>query len=137
MTQSLAIINRIAAVLTGTLPNSIPVYTDRVTAFDRDETPAVLVVAESEDTTRQDAVYDRTQLLINIEIIVRADNWQATADPYADAINSLIQADPTLLSMIVRIRRHAKKWEAHEADITAGTLTLTYDVMYLSTYTQI
>jgi len=137
MTQSLAIINRIATVLTGTLPNAVPVYTDRVAAYDRSEGPCVLITSESEDTQRQDAVYDRTSLIVDIEIIVRAQSWRALADSYADAINPLLMQDATLAALIVRIRRHAKKWEGHEADLTAGTLTLSYDVMYLSTLTQI
>lgn len=137
MTQSLNIVNRIATVLTGTLPNVVPVYTDRVAAYDRSEGPSILVVSASEDTQRQDATYDRTTLIVDVEIIVRATSWRSTADVYADAINSLLLGDTTLQSMIVRMRRHAKKWEAHETDLTAGSLTLSYDVMYLSTWNQI
>lgn len=137
MTQSLTIINRIAQALTGALPNSVPVYTDRVAAYDRAEVPCVLITPESEETQRHDAVYDVTTLLVDVEILVRAQAWKTAADSYADAINTILMNDSALQSMIVRIRRHSKKWEAHETDLTAGTLTLSYDVMYLSQINQI
>jgi hypothetical protein len=137
MTQSLTIINRMATVLTGTLPNAIVVNTDRVGSYDRDEMPYVLVTPESEETQRHDSVYDMTTLIVDVEIGVRASSWKSAADAYADAINVLLMADATLKTLMVRLRRHGKKWDANEADMTAGTLTLSYDVMYLSLITQI
>lgn len=137
MTQALSIINRMALVLTGTLPNSVPVNTDRVASYDLAEVPCVLVTPQSEETQRHDSMYDITTLIVDVEILVRAQAWKTAADVYADAINTLLMQDAILKTLMVRLRRHAKKWDAHETDITAGTLTLSYDVMYLSLLNQI
>jgi len=137
MTQALAIINRIAQSLTGTLPNNVVIDTDRVGSYDREEMPYILVTPDSEETVRHDTTYDITTLIVHVEIGVRAQAWKAAADGYADAINTILMADANLKTLIVRIRRHGKKWDAHETDLTSGALTLIYDVMYLSLINQI
>ena len=137
-TKSQTILDRVLAVLTGTLPGTPPVYDDRVDAFDRDEGVAnILITPESEETEPFDNVNELSTLYINIEIDIRANAWKAAADVIAAAMHPLLMNDAALNAMVIRIRRNAKKWEAHEADITAGVLTLQYRVLYLLPPSQI
>lgn len=137
MTKVQTILNQIKVILTGTLPNNVPVYDDRVSSFDRDEGTCVLISPDSESTQPHNNIHELSTLLVNIDVEVRTAAWKLEADTYIAAIHPLLMNDATLGSMITRIRRVAKKWDAHEADVTAGVVTLSYHVWYFTQPTQI
>ena len=67
---------------------------------------------------------------MHIEIVVRGDVWETLADPIILAAHGLLLKDATLAGLCSKLRRTTAKWEAHEADETAGVLTQTYRLQY-------
>lgn len=131
------IVARAVVVLTGTLPNAIPVYRSREDALDRGDVPAAAVSPADEETQPFSDLLDESHFNLHVEIIVRGDPWDSLADPYRVAAHGLLLGDATLAGLCSGIRRIGAKWEAHEADKTAGILTQTYRVKYLSAINQL
>lgn len=124
------ILARMLVVLTGTLPNAIPVYRSRVDAFARSEEPSVVVRPDVEDTKALSELLDASDFDVFVEVIVRGDVWDSLADPIIIAAHGLLLKDAALATLCSKLRRTAAKWEAHEADLTAGILSQTYKMKY-------
>jgi hypothetical protein len=124
------IVARMATVLTGTLPGAIPVYRSRVDAFARAEVPAVVVRPDDETTQALSELLDASDFEVFVEVIVRGDVWDSLADPIIVAAHGLLLNDAALVTLCSKLRRTAAKWEAHEADLTAGILSQTYKLKY-------
>lgn len=131
------IVARMFTALSGTLPNVIPVYRSREQAFARNELPAVVVKPADEETQAMSESMEISRLNVHVEVIVRGDVWDSLADPIITAAHRLLLADALLAALFSKIRRTTAKWEAHEADQTAGVLTQTYHVQYRSQTNQI
>jgi hypothetical protein len=58
--------------------------------------------------------------------------WDSLADPIAITVHSLLLGDAQLAALCSKIRRASAKWDAHEADQTAGVLAQTYHLIYHS-----
>lgn len=124
------IMARMDAALSGALPNAVPVYRSREVAFARGETPAVVVMPVDEETQPLSELLEVSHLNVHIEVIVRGDVWDSLADPIIVAAHSLLLGDAQLLALCSKLRRTGAKWDAHEADQTAGVLTQTYRMQY-------
>lgn len=124
------IMARMAGVLTGVLPNALPVYRSREVAFSRGELPAVVILPSDEETQPLSELLEVSHLNVHVEIIVRGDAWDSLADPIIVAVHGLLLGDTQLAALCSRLRRTTAKWEAHEADQTAGVLTQTYRLQY-------
>lgn len=124
------IVARIALVLTGTLPGALPVYRSREQAFARGDLPAVVVKPADEETQAISALLEISRLNVHVEVIVRGDVWDSLADPVIVSAHVLLLGDTQLAALVSKLRRTSAKWEAHEADQTAGVLTQTYLINY-------
>lgn len=124
------IVVRMAATLSGALPNAVPVYRSREVALARAEVPAVVVKPSDEETVAFSDFLDVSHFNVHVEVIVRGDVWDTLADPIVVAAHGLLLADAQLAALCSKIRRSSAKWEAHEADQTAGVLTQTYHLIY-------
>jgi hypothetical protein len=126
------IVARMATVLTGTLPNAIPVYRSRADAFARNEVPAVVVKPSEDDAQPFTDLQEVVHFNVSLEVIVRGDVWDSLADPIIVAAHALLLNDTALAALCSKLRRSAAKWEDHEADQTAGVLVQGYSLQYLS-----
>lgn len=124
------IVARMAAALSGTLPNALPVYRSREQAFARGDLPAVVVKPADEETQAIAESLEISRFNAHVEIIVRGDVWDNLADPIIVAAHALLLGDAQLAALVSKLRRTSAKWEAHEADQTAGVLTQTYHLIY-------
>jgi hypothetical protein len=124
------IVARMAAALSGVLPNAVPVYRSRVDAFDRGSLPAVVVRPGDEETQPLMDQMEVSRFNVHIEVIVRGDVWDSLADPIIVAAHVLLLGDAPLAALCSKLRRTSAKWDAHEADQTAGVLTQTYHLQY-------
>lgn len=124
------ILVRMLTVLTGTLPNAIPVYRSRVDAFARSEEPSVVVRPGDEATRAFSDQSDNSDFAVLVEVVVRGDVWDSLADPIIVAAHALLLNDAALAALCSKLRRTEAKWEAHDADLTAGVLTQTYHLQY-------
>lgn len=131
------ILARMATVLTGTLPNAIPVYRSRADAFARNEVPAVVVKPVDDDAQPFTDTQENVHFNISVEVIVRGDVWDTLADPIIVAAHTLLLNDTALATLCAKLRRTAAKWEDHEADQTAGVLTQGYSLQYLNQTNQL
>lgn len=126
------IVARMAAALDGLTVNSahIPVHRSYEVAFSRNQLPAVVVKSADEETQALSAALEVSRLNVHVIVIVRGDVWDALADPIIVAAHGLLLANAELSVLCAKLRRTSAKWEAHEADQTAGVLTQTYHVIY-------
>lgn len=124
------IVARMAAALVGTLPNALLVYRSREDAFARNELPAVVVKPSDEETQPLSELLEVSYFHVHVEVIVRGDVWDQLADPVVVAAHGLLLNDVPLAALCSKLRRSSAKWEAHEADQTAGVLTQTYRMQY-------
>jgi hypothetical protein len=131
------ILARMTIALTGTLPDATPVYRSREVAFARGDVPAVVVMPSDEDTQALSDLMEVSHLNVRIEIIVRGDVWDSLADPIIVAAHGILLADAPLAALCAKLRRTSAKWEGHDADQTAGVLTQTYRLQYLTQTNQL
>jgi hypothetical protein len=116
---------------------AIPIYRSREDAFARNELPAVVLRPSDEETQALSEVLEMSTLNIHLEIIVRGSPWDALADPIVSAAHQLLMDDAVLVALFLKMRRSGAKWEAQEADQTAGVLMQTYRITYVSQTNQL
>lgn len=123
---------RVFALMQATPPGGGGVFRSRETALARNESPATIVYPVEEDTDAFGDDQDKSSFILALEFAVRGDPWDDLADQLAFAAHPLIINDSVLLGLCARIRRDSARWEAKEADATAGVLAQTYRFIYLS-----
>lgn len=137
--QSLA--ERVCAAFLDCLLDQIPdveknVERARADPLSFDETPWINIERGDEESRRHGESADDNEMLVDVEIAVRADQtvrvWETKADALAVQAHRLLLAYSKWPSPVARIRKIASKPLRDEADGTAGKLTLTYAVRYLS-----
>ncbi len=134
-TQSVCnqVISRMVAALTNTTAVGDRVFESREAAFARDEMPCIVVAQpEVEDARVFADDVDENTTLVAVSVLVRAEPWRVAADSIAIDVHRLLTRDAQLKAMVVDMRRQGRKWEAEEADQTAGCDTITYRLIYLS-----
>lgn len=126
------IVARMAAALAALVVNAVtvPVVRSREQAFARGELPAVVVKPADEETQAIAETLEVSRFNVHVEVIVRGDPWDSLADPIVVAAHALLLGDAPLAALCSKLRRTTAKWEAHEADQTAGVLTQTYHLIY-------
>lgn len=107
------------------------VFRERNAPIEREVSPAIVVIPESEADNLYTDRINQSTLTINIEIYTRGDYPNQLADPIAIVAHNLIMADTNLRALCYQIKKAGSKWEAHEADQEAGVLTASYTFGYL------
>lgn len=126
------ILARIAAALTGTTPAGGNVFRSRETSIARGVSPAIVVMPDSEQDQRVGQATDRHELTIKVAIFVRGDPWDQLADAIATPAHQVLMADAPLAALVVDVRKNSTDFQAEEADRTAGTLSMYYQITYLT-----
>lgn len=126
------ILLRMQAALLGNTGAGSNVFRARETSITRDICPAIVLMPNAESDEDFGMNVDRHELMIDVEIFIRGDPWDALADPVATDAHKVLMTDALLLALISRIRKISSGWEGEEADRTAGVLTMRYRVRYLT-----
>jgi hypothetical protein len=124
------IAQRFADALTGATSVEDRVSRDRTVPVTREETPWINVRQVRESKERTGAGVDVATLTLNVCIDVRGDPWTDVADPVAVEVHRILMADSQLADLAQGIRHSGSDWDDHEADQTAGCLTLEYEIRY-------
>lgn len=107
------------------------VFRERSAPIEREVSPAIVVVPESEADNLFTDWINESVLTVNIEIYTRGDYPNQIADPIAIAAHNIIMMNAGLRGLCFQIKKSGSKWEAHEADQEAGVLTTSYTFGYL------
>ena len=126
------IILRVIAALTAAAPVGSNVYRSREVSLTRILEPAIMVAPHGTSVTRIATGVDRHQMDMAVEVFVRGDPWVALTDPVDIAAHAVMMTDASLWTLAQDIRRISEAYESMEADRTAGTLTVTYRITYLT-----
>lgn len=121
-----------AALLAGNTDAGANVYRARETSFTRGNVPAIMIMANKLDAKPFSERVDSNVDNINLQFYVRGDVWETLVDQLASQAHQVLLHDAQVLGLVASIRRSGELYEADEADQTAGMLTRTYAVKYLS-----
>lgn len=126
------ILERMVTVLGGVTDVGGRVYRSREEPITRENTPSIVLAVDEEQVSVFSPAIDRHELIVDVEIFVRADPWDAIANQVWLQANHLLMTD-SQLSVIGSLRNiTAAKMESEEADLTAGVLTTKYRITFLT-----
>lgn len=125
---------RVAAVLDTVPALAGKVYRDRQDAFDREESPSVLIELVSEQTQGHGGgpLTERNDLVFAVVYLTRSEAWQQTVDALRVAGHVAIQMDPTLNQLLNGLRRTSADWRAASADLSFGYCNQQYAGTFLT-----
>jgi hypothetical protein len=111
------------------------VYRSRTEAFNREETPAIVIRPDLETTERESEGVDRCQFELSVEILARESSdgaipWDKTADQVKVAAHAALMADDAF-PQADRVQRFYIDWVEEEGDNTAGNCMVRYRFTYL------
>lgn len=138
-----AIVARVAALLleNATGPNATgvgqAVYRDRVQAFAREDTPAVVVEFTDEESrnmggnsNRGYQNVDHDRMRFTLAVCVRSENWQSVADSVLNVCHRLLMADQALTDLCADLRRDRCESQAANTDVPFGYYGQIYQCQY-------
>lgn len=131
------ILSALVTLLTGTTPAGANVFRSRVTAVERDVTPAIVIRPEEDMPEKQFAGMTINILAMAIDVYTRGDVPDQLADAVIVPAHALIMADPTIGGLAAITRQGPSKWEMHDADQVAGLSTFLYHIKYTSQETDL
>lgn len=126
------ILARIKAVLTAAAPGGASVSRSREIAITRANAPSIVIMAHNNAINAQSTEWDHNQFDLVLEIFVRGDPWDLLADPIDQAAHTALLTDAPLLALVSSIRRSREAFESQEADLTAGVLSVSYRIDFLT-----
>lgn len=126
------IIARAAAALMGATPAGANVFRSREVSLTREQMPAITVLFDGEQTTRMGQHTDRNEMTLKVAIFSRGDPWDQLAEPVDAEAHRVLFADAQLAALVSDIRRTGTEPESEEADRTAGTLSVRYQITFLT-----
>lgn len=121
-----AVAARVAAVLTGTTSAGANVWRDREDALTREESPALLIELQDEDTEPLGGGHpaiggtDRNAMRLAVIACIRGANWQQQADTLRCQAHALLAADATLRGLVANWRRDRCEWKSASANVPFG-----------------
>lgn len=128
------IVARMAAVLAS---SGTPVYRARQDALDRGSLPAIVLRSGDEETTPLSERIEVSRLNVHLEVLVRGEEWETLSDAIIVTAHGLLLGDAQLAVLCSKLRRTGAKWDGHEADQTAGSVTQTYHLQYRTATNQL
>lgn len=128
------ILVKIVTVLAGTSGVGSNIFRSRVIPLTRTDAPSIVVRPSNgmEHVTLLGSLVAERLLSVDIEIYVRGDPADSLVDPIISSAHAKIMADTTLGGLCARITEQGSQWADKEADLTAGVLTVQYQIKYLS-----
>jgi len=126
------ILERVFTLLAGATPAGGNVFRSREVSITRAVTPSIVLMPQTDPVERMGQFTDHHRLEFSLEIFVRGDPWDQLADPVWVAAHALLMSDAILGTLVADIRHLGCEFEGQEADRTAGTLTASYQAIYLT-----
>lgn len=131
----------LAVLLAAATPAGDRVYRSRSEALRREETPAIVIRPDMEQTERESEEVDRNQFELSVEILAResADGltpWDKQADAVKVAAHAALMAD-NAFPAVDRVQRFYVDWVEEEGDNTAGNCMMRYRFTYLCSSTDL
>ena len=126
------ILARIATALAAATPGGAQVFRSREVAITKGISPVIVVLMGGETDSRMSASTDKHQLRAVLAIFVRGDPWDQLADAVATPMHQAVMNDAGLQALVLDVRKVSSEPESEEADRTAGTLSVTYEITYLT-----
>lgn len=129
---------RLVELLTGATAAGANVYRDRTDAFEREESPAILIELGKEDSAPLGSgrpgfhSLDVCELDISVIVCVRGAAWSTVADLVRVQTFGLMTADPTLRGLVSSLRRVTCEWRSEAADQPFGYAAQIYRAKYTS-----
>lgn len=120
----------VAAALTDATAAEDRVYRDRTVPVARDETPCIIVRRVREQKDPASSKSDQALFTLNVCVHVRGEPWTDSADEIAVVVHQTLCRDPQLAALISSIRNSGSEWDDHDADESAGCLTIEYQFRY-------
>lgn len=127
------ILQAVVTALAGTVGVGSRIYRSREEAVGRDETPALIVSAESEDAVQEVSNLMEKKLAVVVSVFARGDVPDAVADPVVESVHEKIMAAPTLGGLAIDTAEGGTSWEMDEADQTAVIVNMRFVVWYRHT----
>lgn len=125
------ILAAIEAALTGTTTAGNSIFRELDAPLSREMVPGIIILPEEEADQLQGDSINESTLAISIAIYTRGDPADQLADPIAVAVHRILMTSTAIAALAHQVRKNGSKWERHEADQTAGVLTMTYHFRYL------
>ena len=127
---------QILAAMLATLTDATPAGNSVARSFQQLVTRAhasKIIIAPADNQVKiASAEADHNMLLVDVEISVRGDPWDTAADAIAVPAHAALMAWAQSCPLFNSMRLEHEMFEAREADLTAGVLTLQYRFHYLS-----
>ena len=124
------IVSRLEAALLGATSAGDSVFRDRTVPITREETPCINIRRVREQKEPVSRAGDSAVFTVNVCVHVRGEPWADVADPIAVQVHSTLCADQQLAQLVASVRNSGTEWEDHDADESAGCLTLEYQFRY-------
>lgn len=121
---------RIEAALLGLAAIDGRVFRDRTVPISRDETPCITIRRVREQKSAASRAADSAVFTAHVGVHVRGEPWTDIADPIAVQVHQVLCGDQQLAELVASVRNTASEWDDHEADESAGCLTLEYEFRY-------
>lgn len=108
------------------------VYRSRETGITRASAPATVVMPSGTEISKYASEVSKHVFEFSLEHFVRGDPWDQLADPIDIASHAAVMGDATLATLLADLQRVSEEFDAQEADRTAGTLTVRYRGIFLT-----
>ena len=131
------ILVRAQLALAGATSAGTNVFRSREIGLTRGQAPAIVIVPKDEPSTRMGQFTDKSELDVEFQIFSRGDPWDSLADAVYVPVHAVVTTDAALLALCTDVRRIQRRFEGQEADLTAGTLTVTYRFTFLTAATDV
>ncbi len=131
------ILARACAALLNATPAGANVFRSREIGLTRAQAPAIVLRPKDEPSSRMGQFTDQGGLELDAEIFARGDPWDQLADAVYVPMHQVLTTDAQLLALCSDVRRIHRSFEGQEADLTAGTLTVSYRFIFLTSATDV
>ena len=130
MTKRETILARVEAALAGTAGVSTRIYRDRVAAFARAETPALVIEPVSDEADQLAVGRLSWNLVFQVLVIVRAEEASSASDSIVQEVHNRIISDATLDAMATSLLPTRTDWTFHDADQPLGIISMQFSIGY-------
>ncbi|RZI64464.1 MAG: hypothetical protein EOP80_21170 [Variovorax sp.] len=111
------------------------VDSDREAAYERDESPALLIELVSDMSTPHGRGSEVNELTFVVISLTRAEEWRSAVNTLRLQAHAAITRDAALASLLANLHRTRAEWRAASADLPFGYCAQQYSGKYLSNTT--
>ena len=126
-----AIATALVRALSGTSGVGTNIYRSRLDAISADESPALVVLFESEEVQEATNGSVEARLAFVVEVHARASATpDKTADPVAASVHSKLMTDPSLGGLLIDLSEVGTEWDHDESDQSMVIVRMRFSAWY-------